>query len=68
MPDAAGELQDSLGKLRPALEEGREKISWRFVTAVSMGSACVRQFYVRGASAGQSVDSVIEVDWCRSSR
>ncbi|THW71579.1 hypothetical protein D6D19_07261 [Aureobasidium pullulans] len=62
MPDAAGELQDSLGKLRPALEEGREKISWRFVTAVSMGSACVRQFYVRGASAGQSVDSVIEVD------
>ncbi|THY23190.1 hypothetical protein D6D00_06351 [Aureobasidium pullulans] len=68
MPDVAGELQDSLGKLRPALEEGREKISWRFVTAVSMGSACVRQFYVRGASAGQSVDSVIEVDWCRSSR
>lgn len=68
MPDAAGELQDSLGKLRPALEEGREKISWRFVTAVSMGSACVRQFYVKGASAGQSVDSVIEVDWCRSSR
>lgn len=65
--DTDRELKDSLGKLRPALEEGREKITWRFVTASMMGDDCVRQFYVKGASAGQNdVDSVIEVDWCRS--
>jgi hypothetical protein len=69
MPDAERELKDSLGKLRPALEEGREKITWRFVTASRMGENCVRQLYTKGASAGQSgIDSVIEVDWCRSSR
>jgi hypothetical protein len=69
MPDAERELRDSLGRLRPALEEGREKITWRFTTALRMGDDCVRQFYVKGASAGQSdIDSLIEVDWCRSSR
>lgn len=67
MPGAGGEFKDSLGRLRPALEEGRQKISWTFVTAVTADNGCVRQFYVKGASAGQSdVDSVIEVDWCRS--
>ncbi|KAH0388019.1 hypothetical protein KCU92_g1167, partial [Aureobasidium melanogenum] len=66
MPGAGGEFKDSLGRLRPALEEGRQKISWTFVTAVTADNGCVRQFYVRGASDGQSdLDSVIEVDWCR---
>ncbi|KAK6000698.1 hypothetical protein QM012_003423 [Aureobasidium pullulans] len=66
MPGAGGEFKDSLGRLRPALEEGRQKISWTFATAVTADNGCVRQFYVKGASAGQNdVDSVIEVDWCR---
>jgi hypothetical protein len=69
MSDTERELKDSLGRLRPPLEKGREKVTWRFATALKMGNDCVRQFYVKGASAGQSDnDSVIEVDWCRNSR
>jgi hypothetical protein len=66
MPAAGGEFKDSLGRLRSVLKEGVEKISWTFVTAVKTGNGCVRQFYVKGASAEQTdVDSVIEIDWCR---
>jgi len=66
MPAAGGEFKDSLGRLRPVLEEGVQKLSWTFVTAVKASNGCVRQFYVKGASAGQTdTDSVIEVDWCR---
>jgi hypothetical protein len=65
MPGAGGEFKDSLGRLRPVLN-GVQKTSWTFVTAVKASNGCVRQFYVKGASAGQTnVDSVIEVDWCR---
>jgi hypothetical protein len=66
MPGAGGEFKDSLGRLRPVFKEGVQKMSWTFVTAVKANNGCVRQFYVKGASAGQTdADSVIEIDWCR---
>ena len=72
-PEPAREFVDSFGKLRPALEEGKDKISWRFEHAVKTEHGCVRQFYVKRATSYQTHeardsqrDSVIEIDWCSS--
>ena len=73
MPENAGELYDSLGNLRLALEKGKDKISWTFVNAVKAADGCIRQFYVKRADddgnpghgeGRDQVDSVIELDWC----
>ncbi|KAK4635886.1 hypothetical protein CLAFUW4_02188 [Fulvia fulva] len=54
------EFHHSMGNTRPALEVGKEKISWEFAHAVKIGDGLVRQFYVKR----QEDDvSVVEIDW-----
>lgn len=52
LPSAEGDSKGSPGRLRPASEEGRQKIDLTFATAVTADNGCVRRFYVKGASAG----------------
>ncbi|KAK0932846.1 hypothetical protein LTR29_015553 [Friedmanniomyces endolithicus] len=59
----------SLGATRPALQVGREKVSWELkFAAFGPGAKSVRQFYVKKRVEGEgdgARDSVIEVDWQR---
>lgn len=66
----------SLGALRPPLEEGREKLSWRLEYAVRTKCRTVRQFYIKrrpgmiedgeeGESDPGEVSSVFELVWSR---
>lgn len=55
------EFHHSMGRTRPALEPGKEKVSWRFKHAVKTADDTVRQFYVKEES--NSDISVIEIDW-----
>ena len=55
------DYQFAFGKMRPRLQEGKHKISWRMERAIADGNI-VRQFYVkRGVESND--DSVIEIDW-----
>ncbi|CAK3986119.1 glycosyltransferase family 31 [Lecanosticta acicola] len=59
------EFHHSMGKTRPALEYGKEKISWLFEHAVKTADNTVRQFYVKRTTRDPDgpVESIIEVDW-----
>lgn len=63
------QFEHSLGKTRPALQIGTEKVSWKFADAVlSDGGDTVRQFYIKKAGKDGNptgIDNVIEVDWKR---
>lgn len=56
------EFHHSMGRTRPALELGKEKIQWKFKHAVKTSDGSVRQFYVRKSGGDRDV-SIIEIDW-----
>lgn len=64
------EFHHSMGKTRPALHRGQEKLSWTFEHALITADGTVRQFYVSRPDSGppqpdlyKSDISIIEVDW-----
>ena len=57
------EFHFSLGRTRPALRLGEEKVSWRFVTATKDVDGSVRQFYLRKGEGVDATDSLVEIDW-----
>jgi len=58
------EFHHSMGRTRPALRRGKEKISWTFEHAVITTDGTVRQFYVnRPAPESEANVSIIEIDW-----
>nr|POE58650.1 hypothetical protein CFP56_68325 [Quercus suber] len=61
------EFHRSMGRMRPALELGEEKLQWLFKHSFDDGLGTVRQFYVKAAhpNAVDALDSVIEIDWKR---
>nr|POE47464.1 hypothetical protein CFP56_00795 [Quercus suber] len=62
------EFHRSMGRMRPALKLGEEKLQWRFKHSVDDGRGTVRQFYFKAAepSIVGSRDSVMEIDWTRA--
>ena len=56
----------SLGRTRPALEIGEEKLSWTLERAFKAPDGTVRQFYIRRGHHNEPLDvDVIEIDWQR---
>lgn len=64
-PPGRLEFHHSLGRTRPPLRLGKDKISWKFEASVVAADGTIRQFYVQRAQkhVAGSVDSVIEIDW-----
>ena len=60
------EFHFSLGRTRPALRIGEEKISWKFVTAVKSVDGNVRQFYLKQGQENGAADSLVEIEWTKS--
>ncbi|KAK4507209.1 hypothetical protein PRZ48_000944 [Zasmidium cellare] len=54
------EFHHSMGHTRPALDIGKEKISWEFKHGVKTADESVRQFYVK---PDDQDFSIIEIDW-----
>lgn len=61
------EFHPSMGRTRPALVLGQDKLQWKFRHSFNDGEGTVRQFYVRPADSNTngSLDSVVEIDWIR---
>lgn len=59
-PPGVLEFHHSMGRPRPALELGKDKLQWKFEHAVLTPDGTVRQFYVK-KSAGDY--SIVEIDW-----
>lgn len=73
-PPGRLEFHYSLGKTRPALEVGKEKVSWQFRHSTIGKDGSVRQFYLKRGNynggngdsrSSDPIDSVIEISWSR---